>query len=200
MIKQALVLGCSHAAGSEMGSDDYGLNNSYPMLIAEQLGYSANNCAVDGGGSNDAMFRIFESEYKNYNVVIACWSGHNRTEVWHESKQVWVPFCPGGTSDLDKYRQQWILHQTDATTGRLNKIKNILALNAIAQAHNITVINIDSFWSVTEFTWPNNVYWPVPDSFWDWANTQGFQRTEWGHFQKDAHTAFADYILENMAS
>tara|TARA_R110000868_G_scaffold140351_1_gene355900 strand:+ start:199 stop:798 length:600 start_codon:yes stop_codon:yes gene_type:complete len=199
-MKKALILGCSHAAGSEMGTDKYGRANSYPVLLAERMGYTAHNGAI-AGGSNDAIFRIFEAEYKNYNIIIACWSGYNRTEVWHDN--AWIPFVPGGNAvdlDLDKYFQQWILHQTDAVTGRLNKIKNILALNAIAQAHNVTVINIDSFWPVTNIVWPSGIHWPVLINFWDWANAQGFNCTAWGHFQKDAHSAFADYILENIAN
>ena len=59
-----LIAGCSHAAGSEMGIEEYNRANSYPVLLAERQGYVAHNRAI-GGGSNDAMFRIFESEHKN---------------------------------------------------------------------------------------------------------------------------------------
>jgi hypothetical protein len=192
---KALVLGCSHAEGSEMGTDEYGRSNSYPMLLAERMGYTADNRAI-GGGSNDAMFRIFESEHINYDLVIACWTGHNRTEVWNRDK--WIPFAPGGNvGELDAYHQQWVVHHTDDVTGRLNKIKNIMALNAMAQTHNVSVINIDSFWPVYGYTWPSNIHWPVSIDFWDWANAQGYTRTPWGHFARDAHSAFADYILAN---
>jgi len=178
-----------------MGTDEYGRANSYPMLLAERMGYTADNRAI-GGGSNDAMFRIFESEHINYDLVIACWTGHNRTEVWNRDK--WIPFVPGGTvGELDAYHQQWVVHHTDDVTGRLNKIKNIMALNALAQAHDISVINIDSFWPVHGYKWPSNIHWPVPLNFWMWADAEGYARTPWGHFARDAHSAFADYILAN---
>ena len=202
-MKKALILGCSHAAGSEMIDDDYGRDNSYPMLLAKRMNYTATNCSIPGG-SNDAMFRIFESEHKNYNIVIACWTGHNRSEVWNKNKQEWISFCPGADltklQDLSDYVQQWVVHHTDETTGRLNKLKNIVALNTLAQAHDVPVINIDSFWPVHGYAWPSNIHWPVPVDFWKWANAQGYAHTPWGHFGRDAHSAFADYILENIAN
>ena len=195
---QALILGCSHAAGSEMIDDDYGRANSYPVLLAERQGYVAHNRAIPGG-SNDAVFRIFESEHRDYNIVIACWTGHNRSEAWHNN--AWIPFGAGGNGGtLQAYHQQWVVHHTDDVTGRLNKLKNIVALNALAQAHNVPVINVDSFWPVHRYTWPNNIHWPVPVDFWKWADAQGYTHTPWGHFGRDAHSAFADYILENIAN
>jgi hypothetical protein len=199
-MKKALILGCSHAEGSEMSTEEYNRANSYPVLLAERQGYVAHNCAI-GGGSNDAMFRIFESGFKNYNIVIACWTGHNRSEAWHNN--AWIPLAPGDKrnfGDLDTYRQQWVVHHTDHVTGRLNKIKNIVALNTLAQAHDVPVINIDSFWPVHGYAWPSNVHWPVSTTFWDWADAQGYAYTPWGHFGRDAHSAFADYILENIAN
>lgn len=195
---KALVLGCSHAEGSEMGTDEYGRTNSYPVLLAERMGYTTDNHAI-GGGSNDAVFRIFETKHHNYEIVIACWTGHNRTEVWHHDK--WIPFAQGSNAgDLEAYRQQWIVHHTDDVTGRLNKIKNIVALNALAYMHGVKVVNIDSFWPVHGYVWPSNVLWPVPVDFWTWAKAQGYACTPWGHFGREAHSAFADYILENIAN
>ena len=113
---------------------------------------------------------------------------------------LYVGFAPGGAAgDLDSYWQHWMIHQTDSATGRLNKIKNIVALNTIAQAHDVRVINIDSFWPVPDYEWPSNVYWPISINFWDWANDKGYARTPWGHFARDAHSAFAEYILKNIA-
>ena len=202
-MKKALILGCSHAAGSEMSTDAYGRANSYPVLLAERMGYTATNRSIPGG-SNDAMFRIFESEHKDYNIVIACWSGHNRTEVWNQNKQEWISFCPGvdltKLEELSDYVQQWVIHHTDETTGRLNKLKNILALNALAQAHDIPVINIDSFWPVHGYAWPSNMHWQVSTTFRNWADAQGYAHTPWGHFDRDAHSAFADYVLKNIAN
>ena len=67
-MSKALILGCSHASGAEMFDhidQDYskGFFNSYPAQIASGLGYEIENRSISGG-SNDAMFRIFEHHQK----------------------------------------------------------------------------------------------------------------------------------------
>ena len=193
MMKQALILGCSHASGNELSgagiNDDFGLQNSYPALLAKLLGYEPANFAITGG-SNDAMFRIGIDKYQQHDIVIACWTGADRGEVYDAGR--WQPMSAGGmTITAEQYRQQWLLHQCDEA-GRLNKIKNILALNAVCQ-----VVNIDSFWPV-QFEWPANVHWPVTDNFWDWCCGRNYQRTAFGHFEPAAHKDFADHVAGNV--
>ena len=208
---KALVLGCSHAAGSEMISDAYGRANSYPMLLAERMGYTAHNRSI-GGGSNDAMFRIFQERCDAYNVVIACWTGIARTELWDVKFQTWLSMAHGvvlgdptrARTELQEYGRQWTVYEGTQQRGHLNKTKNILALNMLAQSKHITVINIDSFQPVDwpdRMQWPSTMEWPVPDTtFCDWAIAQKFSHTENGHFDHDAHSAFADYVLKNIAN
>ena len=207
-MKQALILGCSHAAGSEMhkGLDnsldfDYGRDNSYPVIIARSMGYTPNNQSITGG-SNDAIFRIYEEQQSTLDhtdIVIACWSGYNRTEIWNEQNKNWQPMAPGKEDNISKeylnYQQQWIMYHTNDRVGRLNKIKNILALNCLAAEKNIRVINIDSFWSVSDMIWPKLVNWPVDDNLWNWCIKHGYPRTDWGHFFKPAHQAFAEFVI-----
>lgn len=204
---KALILGCSHAAGSEMGTHDFGCANSYPVLLAQRLGYTADNRAI-GGGSNDAMFRIFQEQCNNYDIVIACWTGIARTELWDRKFQTWLPMAHGvvlgnhNRGDLQEYGRQWAVYQGTQQSGHLSKTKNILALNMLAQSKRIRVINIDSFqpvdWPKT-MTWPESMSWPVVDTtFCDWANQQKFAHTEAGHYDRDAHEAFADYVLKKI--
>ena len=185
---KALILGCSHAAGNEIskpGEDDR--KNSYPMHLARLLGYKPTNMAITGG-SNDAIFRLAEEHHNSYDIIIACWTGCNRTEVWDGHS--WQAIAPGGQPiTAESYRQQWLIHGTDDTTGRLNKLKNILALNALCP----NVINIDSFWPV-----PCAVSRAVPESFWDWCCNQNYARTEFGHFELAAHKAFAEYLYKSL--
>jgi hypothetical protein len=189
-MKTALVLGCSHAAGSEIsepGEDDR--ENSYPMHLARLLGYNPTNCAITGG-SNDAIFRLAEEHHNSYDIIIACWTGCNRTEVW--DGQSWQAIAPGGRPiTVEQYRQQWLIHGTDDTSGRLNKLKNILAVNSLCD----NVINIDSFWPV-----PCEVAWAVPESFWDWCCEQNYARTVFGHFSLSAHQAFAKYVYKSLTT
>ena len=206
---KALVLGCSHAAGSEMISDAYGRANSYPMLLAKRLGLTATNCSIPGG-SNDAMFRIFQERSSEYDVVIACWTGIARIELWDSKSDAWLPVAHGvvlgnhNRTDLQEYGRQWAVYEGTQQRGHLNKTKNILALNTLAQSKHVTVINIDSFQPVDwpgRVQWPSTMEWPVCDTtFCGWAIEQKFPHTENGHFDHDAHSAFADYVLKNIAN
>jgi hypothetical protein len=209
MYMKALILGCSHAAGSEMINDDYGRANSYPVLLAQRMGHTTVNYAIPGG-SNDAMFRIFQEQCHNYTIVIACWTGIDRVELWDTESHNWLPMAHGVVlgsqrrSDLDEYGRHWAVHEGTQQRGHLNKTKNILALNMLAQSRNIQVINIDSFQPVDwpdRMQWPDAMEWPVPDTtFCEWAIAQKFLHTDNGHFDRDAHSAFADYVLKNIAN
>ena len=239
-MKKALILGCSHAAGAEMfkqpgwtlepgcaSNDAYGGMNSYPVQLAQKLGYTPFNHAISGG-SNDAMYRIFCDELNQLtvdDVVIACWTGGNRGEVFYEQENRWLAISHGDTHTLqiqpdrvllqgryiatkikhhqpfEDYGKQWLVYEGHDQRGQLNKIKNILALNMLAQSRHIPVINIDSFWPILDYTWPSSMNWPVgTKDFMKFCQEHNFTRTEWGHFFLPAHIAFADYIFKNIAN
>ena len=215
-MKKAVILGCSHAVGAEMRQEPglvfldgdqattYELANCYPAQIANTLGYQPVNQGISGG-SNDAMFRVFlEQTLTPNDIVIACWSGVNRSEIYNKN---WVQLCPG--ADLAKgvspdYFKQWLLYSGNTEVGMFNKTKNILALNAVAHAQGIRVINIDSFWPIAffpeiDFAWPNSVYWPVDTDFMAWCQQHNFAHTEKVHFFKPAHDSYAQHVLQNIA-
>jgi hypothetical protein len=214
-MKRALVLGCSHAAGSEMTLDPsqdflsrmtldqrshYEQENSFAAIIARRLGYSVNNQSVPGG-SNDAIFRIFQqhlAELTPNDIVIVAWTGANRSEVQHYQTQAWVPFAPGSLDIVDiEYRsflKHWIALNTGPNWAELNKSKNTIALNAIAQQHNIRVINLDSLWPVSTAT--GN--WPLAVDFWTWCLDHKFPCTDSGHFYQSAHLAYAELVMKQL--
>jgi hypothetical protein len=97
-----------------------------------------------------------------------------------------------------EYQRQWTQFNTAAQLGRLNKIKNILALNSVAQAQGIQVINTDSFAPVTDFAWPANIHWPVSVSFVDWAEQHRYPCAKWGHYFLPAHRSYADLVLAKL--
>ena len=237
-MKTALILGCSHACGAEMTDepevdlldyhkDYYGYFMSYPAQLARLLGYDPVNHAISGG-SNDAMFRIFESfvnPYKDFekpDIVIACWTGGNRTEIWDVNEEQWLALCGGkpffykeildklipqgkpsgklidNRSDVLTYQKQWITHHADRQWGRMNKLKNILALNTMAADNKIPVINIDSFDCVQEYKFSNSVYRPVGQiEFSNWAMDQGFAHTHYSrHYFLPAHKSFANFVYK----
>ena len=225
MTKRALILGCSHATGAEMhkapgltvnNPQEFGYLNSYPVLVAQQLGYIPLNYAISGG-SNDAIFRIFCEQVEHLtsaDIVIACWTGIDRTEIWHELDQQWLQLSIGqqnwnpiksstyalsGESYggeilcLEEYKQycrQWSKYHVNSNSSKLNKLKNITALNALTQARSISVINVDSFYSVK-----NNVKWAINETFTGWAGRNNFPKTDWGHYFLDTHQRFADLVV-----
>ena len=200
-MKRAIILGCSHAAGTEI---DNGRTCSYPVKIAEQLGYTPENYAI-AGGSNDAMFRIYEEQQPSLDssdIIIACWSGYNRTEIWNDKIKNWQALAPGKTDVAPKeyldYQQQWVTYHTDDRVGRLNKIKNIIALNTLAQQQHVPVVNVDSFWPVHNFIWPNSIQWPMAVDFWEWCSYNNYPKTAWGHFFEPAHKEFAEIVVKSV--
>ena len=179
-------------------ADDYGRLHCYPVQIAQELGYDLINLSISGG-SNDAMFRLFTEQTLTPNdIVIACWTGVNRSEIYDKQ---WITIAPGAVPDQVNadYFKHWLLYSGNTQVGMLNKTKNILALNALAHAQGIQVINIDSFWPVTDVTWPNSVRWAVDTDFMSWCQQYNFPHTAWGHFFKPAHDSFAEHVLQNIA-
>lgn len=129
-MKKAYIFGCSHAAGSEMALEpgldlqtheeinEYEANNSYPALIARDLGFLPMNYAV-AGGSNDCMFRLFLenlSGMEDGDIVIACWTGAGRTEVYSADDQAWVQITPGTKDTLTHLSNYipWLLENAGA--------------------------------------------------------------------------------------
>ena len=177
--------------------DGYGIERCYPTLIAKELGYEPNNRAI-AGGSNDAMFRILEeSRLRPPDIVIACWSGGNRTEIYNDEDQEWVPLSVGNKIDdaYADYFKHWVNWTNTDQQSRLAKMKNIYALNALARTRKLKIINIDSFWPITNVKWGADMFWPVADTFHNWSMDRNFARTDWGHYFEDAHRAFAEHVI-----
>jgi len=190
MKPNALILGCSHAAGALMHEDpEYGATNSYPVLLADMLGYQPHNHAVSGG-SNDAMFRIYTEQEQHYELIIACWTGMDRGEYFHPTHQQWITINYGQGDSLlrvpndvlkqgtevpqviedkqmyEDYGKQWLAIEGNEQRGSNNRMKNILALNLLARSRGSKVINLDSFQGQHErrgdsFRWPKEVYRPL---------------------------------------
>jgi hypothetical protein len=166
------------------------------------------------------MFRIFTEQLDQLtdsDMVVACWTGINRTEIWHELDQRWLPlsighdeFYPltsdpyalsglfsGGKITAEKeykeYAKQWSKFHANLAIGALNKLKNVISLNALATSRNIRVINIDSFNPVDA-----DIPWAYPEPFCTWADRIGHARTAWGHYFLKAHEEFALILADNL--
>ena len=172
------------------------------MILAQKMGTDADNQSIPGG-SNDAMFRIFENyvdleKITSKDIVIACWTGSWRTEVLHENQ--WMPIAGGySPTKISEYIKQWTVHDDGDWKWRLNKIKNIIALNEIAINIGIRVININSFNYIEGFD-AMDLYkkyqWPTTETFCEWSIRQEYPHTLNGHFFEAAHEHFAEHILQ----
>lgn len=228
---RAFILGCSHAAGSEMWHEpgfpiadvvvreSYGFLHSYPAKIATALGYEIHNHAIPGG-SNDAMYRIFCSlNFDSTDIVIACWTGAHRTEVWCETAMQWISICGGAANthqkvphsvmregnnrgnhvksktELENYAKQWMVFQNNPDQACLNRYKNMIALNFQASIKKIPVINFDSF---NQQDRCGQMMWPMDIDFCTWCTQQGFPKSQMGHFFEHAHMAYAESALKNI--
>ena len=87
-MKTALVLGCSHAAGTELGTEEFGRQHSFPVLVAQSLGYTVTNLAQPGS-SNDSMFRKFLESAQGFDLVLTAWTGVSRSEIYWDNQ--WHP-------------------------------------------------------------------------------------------------------------
>ena len=237
MTTKCLILGCSHANGANMHlapdfdiknynfvqQTEYGAKNSYPVLLAEMLGHAPLNYSISGG-SNDAMLRIGLEQINTLNsddVIIACWTGMDRGEVWHEEHQYWRPisysndlihqvraneYSKAGinigllvqnSQDYYEYGKQWLLFEGNYLRGYNNKIKNVLALNYLAHSRGIKLINLDSFQAIWDFDWPDSVYRPqksAEDEFCNFSIDRNFPHEPDGHFFRPGHLAYAKHI------
>lgn len=136
-MNSALILGCSHAAGTEMykelvpaisaqkDQDDYGYLNSYPVVISQRLGYRPLNHSA-AAGSNDGMYRIWNSYISQglltiNDIVIACWTSDVRSEFYHAEEQQWLNLGPGVSDYWTKSADDIIL---DGRPNYHTKVKN----------------------------------------------------------------------------
>ena len=231
-MKKAYIFGCSHAAGSEMFDNDTSreYTHSYPALVARDLGYEIRNHAIPGG-SNDAIFRILLEIHQDIDpedLIIFCWIGAGRVEIFSEPDQQWLQFSVGqqtfnviepdpvalqghATGALiqdhagwQQYHRDW-QHRWLAIQDRNEKTqeyRNLLAAHALALRCTSRVMNIRSF-GAYEHPYQrltDDFYWPIGyTEFWNWCHEHHYPHTAWGHFGLEAHRAFADYILLNIS-
>ena len=209
-MKKAFLLGCSHVSGSEIEgwgighSTPFNLANSFPSQFAKLIGYHPINLGSPGA-SNDYIFRTFTelletTQITPNDIVIVFWTGEERIEIQDPLTREWMQFSVGMSTNISGYtsthKEFYDLYQRlmcmEPMRGRLNKIKNIFALNYLAKLKGIQVINGDSFMEYG-FLGKAELPWLFPhDSFTNWAGKKNYKVSpEWHHYGLDAHTDFA---------
>lgn len=232
---QALIVGCSHAAGAELDREpglepmsfnqvtEFCWQNNFANKLAVKLGYDPINRAY-GGGSNDRMFRTYWEYRQNLSsndIIIAVWTGNDRSEFYSNTHQRWLAINLDGVTryqvgsceyygerhlggakiphepEFDLINQTRVYMQTDQL-GYMNKLRNVLSLNADARHRGIRVLNIEAFMSLGErMSVPDWIYYPIgTESFCNWARANQRPHTDWGHFFRDTHEDFAELIFQ----
>jgi hypothetical protein len=218
-MKKAFLLGCSHVSGSEIEgwgighTTPFNLANSFPSQFAKLIGYEPVNLGRPGA-SNDYIFRTFtelveSGEIKSTDIVIVFWTGEERIEIQDPLSKEWMQFSVGMATNITGYtsthKEFYDLYQRlmcmEPMRGRLNKIKNIFALNYLAKLKGIEVINGDSFMEYG-FLGKSELPWLFPhDSFTNWAGKKNYEVSpEWHHYGLDAHTDFAKECYKEYIS
>lgn len=214
-MKRAYIFGCSHAAGSEMFDNDIDREylNSYPALIARDLGYAVHNHAIPGG-SNDAIFRILSSisqDITSDDAVIFCWTGPDRSEFFSEDADQWLQFSVGRTRFLEtvphpvalqgtflpitvqdesvwqKFFGLWqqLYLGTRSVNSYTNRTRNVTAANCLATQRTANVINLTSFAAYCDEDWPLVCDWQWPLQREDFCS--------WCEQQQFSHTAYGHF-------
>lgn len=239
-MSRCFILGCSQAAGLNMVGDQdlscsdrrfynaqtYGYHHSYPALLAKKMGYTDIRNYAIVSGSTDAMARIFHEiidEIDPVNdIVMACWTGGDRSEYWDDESKTWIPlmilpeicypvFQPSAIALAglpeklensprhEEIYQQWVL-SSSIKQAHDRLVKNITGLNNLAQENKIKVCNIFSFVSpvlaandqLTRWWWPIG----TQESFETFAESRDYKSIDGcGHYAKHVHEAFANLIL-----
>lgn len=216
---KAYILGCSHVAGSEIEGwgighcTKFNLENSFLAQLAKLLNYEPENLAIPGA-SNDYIFRNFmylinSNMIQPNDIVLVFWTGEERIEIQDPISKKWIQFSQGMSTNFPEYNSThkdfYELYQRlmcmEPMRGRLNKIKNIYALNYIAKLKGIRVVNGDSFQEYG-YDFKQDLPWLFPhDSFTAWADRNKYEHSpDWYHYGLDAHTDFAKLCLEEYNS
>lgn len=149
----------------------YGYHHSYAAIVGRELGYTDIHNHSLLGGSTDAMIRIFREVVDaidpDRDLVIACWTGGDRTEYWEPDYGIWVQLSAHKTgfqllqpSDIalqgfingdhlvtERFQQEqrkWVLEASyESAMQRL--ATNMLIMNQLAQDRRIRLMNLCSF-------------------------------------------------------
>lgn len=224
---KAYIIGCSHASGSELEGDGIGhltpfnLDNSFASRLAKKMNYEPINLALPGA-SNDYIFRkLVELTPEIRDIIILCWTGLDRIEIFDDVLDEWLNFSHGMSLDHDPkftktHRNFYDLYvklmcDENLKRGTLNKIKNIVAAHTWAdKILQRTVIHIDTSWKIIDHPEFKNLIelikdsWILPETtFTDWAKSKNYRYSPvHHHYGVDAHEDFAqlcfDYIEQKL--
>ena len=204
-----LAVGDSFTYGEELSD----INNSWPFLLGNKLGYEIINLAKPGSG-NTRMVRHAVEQINNYDLIIIAWSHFARTELADKNGfyDIW-PGCrtlphkefSSWRSDVINYyskhhNDQYLYNQYLINIILLqqylkNNNKKYLMLDAFGNHQNVGRRSNDNKDLIKQIDKNSFLGWP-DQSMMEWTNgtPQGLN----GHFLEQGHKQVADKIYEHI--
>jgi lysophospholipase L1-like esterase len=204
-----LAVGDSFTYGEELSD----LNNAWPYLLGNKLGYTVNNLAKPGSG-NTRMVRHAVEQINNYDLIVIAWSHFARTELADENGfyDIW-PECSilphkefsSWRSDVINYYskhhdddylyRQYLINIILLQQYLKNNNKKYLMLDAFGNHQNVGRRSNDNNNLIKQIDKDSFLGWP-DQSMMEWTNgtPQGLN----GHFLEQGHKQVADKIYEHI--
>jgi lysophospholipase L1-like esterase len=197
-----LTVGDSFTYGEELSD----LNNAWPFLLSNKLGYEILNLAKSGSG-NTRMIRHAVEQINNYDLIVIAWSHFARTELADENGfyDIWPGCSTLPYKELSSWRSDVIdyysKHHNDEYLFNQYLI-NITLIQQYLKFNNKKYIMLDTFGNknyrknntvVNQIDPTYYVGWPTTTMM-EW--TYGTPRGPRGHFLEQGHEIVADKIYE----
>jgi len=200
-----LTVGDSFTYGEEL--DD--LNQSWPCLLSNDLGFSLTNLAQPGSG-NSRMVRCAVEQVNNYDIIIIAWSHFARIEVADEvgPYDLWPGCSPAFHRQFGEWRKEIIeyftrYHNDQYLYGQY--LLNIVLLQNYLRQQGKAYVMLDAFGNTNgdiRETHKNQLifdqidptyYLGWPDqSMMEW--THRLPQGPRGHFLEQGHALVADKL------
>jgi len=199
-----LAVGDSFTYGEELSN----LNNAWPYLLGNKLGYEITNLAKPGSG-NTRMIRHAVEQINNYDLIVIAWSHFARTELADENG--FYDLWPGCSilphkefslwrSDVINYYSK---HHNDQYLYNQYLI-NIILIQQYLKFNNKKYIMLDTFGNnnyrknntvVDQIDPTYYIGWPTTTMM-EW--THGCLKGPGDHFLEQGHEIVADKIYEHI--
>ena len=197
-----LAVGDSFTYGEELSD----LNNAWPYLLGNKLGYTVNNLAKPGSG-NTRMIRHAVEQIDNYDLIIIAWSHFARTELADENGfyDIWPECSTLPHKEFSSWRSDVInyysKHHNDQYLYNQYLI-NIILIQQYLKFNNKKYIMLNTFGNnryrkndigVDQIDSTYYIGWPTTTMMeWTYETPQGPK----GHFLEQGHEIVADKIYE----
>jgi hypothetical protein len=140
-----LTVGDSFTHGEELGD----LNNAWPFLLGNKLGYEITNLAKPGSG-NTRMIRHAVEQINNYDLIVIAWSHFARIEFADSNGifDTWPGHASGVFTNQLSYRTQLSEYVTRYHNDEylyLQYLINIILLQNFFNKQNKKYLMIDAF-------------------------------------------------------